>query len=134
MPTAQKILLIYGVVVLVYGCLLGFAMASARSTSPAAPRNLTTTHVSALMQASLSLSLAYAVTAADFTGTAANAGAVLLVAGGVLEQTGSTINWLQNTGDQFAERSLGFKFMATSGPLLTIGAVILAIGVISGIA
>jgi hypothetical protein len=133
MPTAQKLLLIYGVVVLVYGCLLGFAMGRVRAKSSTAPRNLVNTHLSGLMQAPIHLGLAYALAASGFAGGAATAAAILLVGGGIMEQAGGTINWLQGIGDQFAERGLGFKFMAASGPVLTLGAVILAVGVITNV-
>jgi hypothetical protein len=133
MSTAQKLLLIYGVVVLVYSFLLGFAMAKARSTAPAAPRALTNTHLSGLMQAPLHLSLAAALAATGFTGGAATTGAVLLIAGCAMEQIGATLNWLQHTNDQFAQRSLGFKFNAAGGPLMLVGAVILAIGIITNL-
>lgn len=133
MPTAQKLLLIYGVVVLVYAFGLGFAMAKARSTSPSAPRALTNAHLSGLMQAPLHLGLAAALATTGFAGGAATAGAVLLVAGCAMEQIGATLNWLQHTTDQFAQRSLGFKFNAAGGPFMMVGAVILAVGIIANV-
>lgn len=134
MHSAQKLLLIYGVVVLVYAFALGFAMAKVRSTSSSAPLALTNTHLSGLMQAPLHLGLAAALATTGFTGAAATAGAVLLVAGCAMEMTGATLNWLQHTSDQFAQRSLGFKFNAAGGPLMMVGAVILAVGIITNLA
>jgi hypothetical protein len=79
-----------------------------------------------LMQAAMVLGLAFAIGATGFDSTAATWGAVLLVVGAAMQAVGVTLNWLTATGDQFAERSPGFKinslatFVAWPGLLITV--------------
>lgn len=133
MTTAQNILLVYGVIILTYGFLLGIPLAVVRAEQPQASRHLVTAHLSGLIQAGIHLGLAFAVGTADLTPWLATTAAILVVLGSGLEVTGGTINWLQSTGDQFAEKSLGFRISALSGPPAITGAVIVAVGVIRGL-
>ncbi len=133
MSTAQNIFLVYGVVILGYGFLLGVPLAAARMKSPAASHHLVMTHLSALMQGAIHLGLAYAISATDLTSWLATTAAILVVAGSALEATGGTVNWLQGTGDQFAEKSLGFRFNALTGPPAIIGISIIIVGVVRGL-
>lgn len=133
MSTAQQILVVYGVVIIAYGFVLGVPLAAARSKSPHASRHLVTTHLSALMQGPVCLGLAFAFGATTFTSTAATIAAVMVVAGLTLEALGGTANWLQSVTDQFAEKSLGFRLNSASGPVAIIGIAIAAVGVISGL-
>ena len=48
----------------------------------------------------------------------------------MFEIAGGTVNWLSKTGDQFAEKSLGFRFNSLVGPPAIIGIVIIAVGVL----
>jgi len=50
MGTAQQILVVYGVVIIAYGLVLGVPLAAARSKAPHVSRHLVTTHLSAIMQ------------------------------------------------------------------------------------
>lgn len=133
MTTAQNILVVYGVVILTYGFMLGIPLAAVRTRQPQASRHLVTTHLSGIIQGGVALGLAFAAGFADLTPWLATTAAVLIVAGSALEAAGGTINWLQATGDQFAEKSLGFRVNTLSGPPAIIGAAIVTIGVIRGV-
>jgi hypothetical protein len=133
MTTAQKILTSYGVVILGFGFALGIALAAARTKSPHASRHLVTTHLSALMQAPIHLGLAWAIGAAVLSDTPATVAAILLVVGSALEAIGGTVNWLHGTGDQFAERSIGWRCNAASSPLLIAGIAIVIVGALSSL-
>ena len=58
MTTAQNILLVYGVIILTYGFVLGIPLAAVRSRQPQASRHLVTTHLSGIIQGGVSLGLA----------------------------------------------------------------------------
>lgn len=130
MSTAQSILVVYGVAVLAYGFLLGIPFAVIRRKEPEAPRHLVNAHVSAIMQGGVSLGLAYSLTFTELTAGWALAAAWLLVFGSVVSMVGDTVNWLSGTGDQFAERSLGLKFNALTGPTTISGILIVLVGVV----
>jgi len=49
------------------------------------------------------------------------------------ETLGGTANWLRGTNDQFAEKSLGWRFNAASSPLLVVGIAIVVVGVLSNV-
>lgn len=131
MSTAQKLLVGYGVVVLAYGFLLGVPLAAARMKTPAASRHLVTTHLSGLMQGPIHFGFAFALGAVSFDSGLATAAAALVVAGSLAEIAGGTTNWLQGTGDQFSERSIGFRINSLTGLLAVPGALIIAIGVLA---
>lgn len=133
MSTAQNLLVGYGVVVLTYGFVLGVPLAAARMKTPAASRHLVTTHLSGLMQGPIHLGLAFALGAASFDSGLAVTAAGLVVAGSLAEIAGGTVNWLQGTGDQFDERSIGFRINSLTGLLAIPGALIIAIGVLEGL-
>lgn len=50
MTSAQTIFVIYGLVILTYGFVLGVPLAASRLKAPQAPRHLVTTHLSGLIQ------------------------------------------------------------------------------------
>ena len=130
MSTAQSILVGYGMLVLLYGFLLGIPLAVVRSSTPQASRHLVAAHLSGLMQGPVALGCAFAIGAVSFDSTWATAAACLLVAGLIAETAGGTLNWLQGTGDQFAEKSVGFRINALTGVLAIPGLGILAVAVI----
>lgn len=112
---------------------LGIPLAAVRMGRPQASRHLVTTHLSGIMQGGVHLGLAFAIGAADLGAGLATTAATLLVVGSALETLGGTINWLQDTGDQFAEKSVGLWFNSLSSPPILVGMVIIAIGVIRGV-
>lgn len=131
MSTAQNLLVGYGVIVLTYGLLLGVPLAAARAKAPQASRHLVTAHLSGLMQGPVALGLAFAIGAVSFDSTLATVAAALVVAGLVAETLGGTLNWLRGTGDQFAQKGVGFWFNALSGPPAITGALIITVTVVS---
>ncbi len=133
MSTAQKIFIVYGIVIAAYAFLLGIPLAAARAKAPTASRHLVNAHLSGLMQAPLHFGLAFVVGAVGFEGTLATVGAALVVAGTALETAGGTSNWLSETDDQFAENSTGYKLNSLSGPLAIIGILICLFGVLTNL-
>jgi hypothetical protein len=131
MSSAQRVL-VYGMIVLLFGLGLGTALGVLRMKRPPI-RTLATAHVETLMQASLHLGLAFAVGAVGFESGWANWGAGLFVAGSGLQAIGVTTNWLTKTVDQFAERSPGFYLNSLSTYAAVPGAVILAVGVLANV-
>ncbi len=130
MTTAQSIFLVYGVVALTYGFVLGIPLAASRMKAPHASRHLVTTHLAAIIQGAVHLGLVVAIGFADVSTGLAVAAAWLIVAGSSFEIVGGTLNWLSGTGDQFAEKSLGFRFNSLVGPPSIIGILIVAFGVV----
>jgi len=128
--TAQKILIISGAITVLYGMVLGVPLAGIRGRQPVAPRALVNAHLSALIQGAVQLGFAVAVGFADLTPWLATAGAALLAVGSLLETAGGTANWRQGVTDQFAQRSIGWRLNATSGPLSIAGAAIVAVGAV----
>lgn len=115
MSTAQRILLVYGTLSIVYGMTLGLPLSRVRMSHPAAPRHLVTAHLSALMQGAMHLGLSVAVASATFTPWILTAAAVGLVCGSALFVGGVTANWLMSVGDHFAERSKGWYLLPPAG-------------------
>lgn len=133
METSAKILLVGGCVSLTYGFLLGLALTAARMNSPTASRHLVTAHLAAIIQGATLVALAGAMGDASLPDGIETAAAALLVAGSVLFVAGALMNWRQAVGDHFAERSLGWKLFATSGPMNLVGITVVLIGVIRGV-
>ncbi len=130
MSTAQRLFIGYGTVILMAGFVLGTLLGMLRMKVPAI-RNLATAHVETLMQASMHFGLAFVVGMVGFRSTAATWAAALLVAGSAMQATGVTLNWLAKTGDQFAERSPGFKLNSASTFVMWPGLVLSAWGILS---
>ena len=132
MDTAQTILVVYGTLSIGYGFALGFPLSQARMQAPTASRHLVTAHLSALIQGAVHLGLSVALGLSDLTAWLETASALLLITGSALFVAGATANWLQNVGDHFAERSLGWKLFAASSIGHVSGIVIVIVGVVSG--
>ena len=130
MSTAQQLFIGYAVIILLVGFALGAILGVLRMKAPAV-RNLATAHVETLIQAALHLGLAFAIGIVGFQSTAATWGAVLLVVGSALQAIGTTLNWVTNTGDQFAERAPGFKLNSLATFVIVPGAIIVAVGVLT---
>ena len=80
MTTAQSIFLVYGVVALTYGFVLGIPLAASRMKAPHASRHLVTTHLAAIIQGAVHLGLVVAIGFADVSTGLAVAAAWLIVA------------------------------------------------------
>ena len=132
MSNAQQLFVIYGVLVLTLGFVLGTVLGMLRMKRPPM-RNLAVAHVETLMQGSMHLGLAFAVGASGFASGTATLGAVLLVIGSAMQAIGVTANWITDTGDQFAERSPGFYLNAASTWVIMPGLLITVVGVLANV-
>jgi hypothetical protein len=130
MTTAQRLLIGYGTIILVVGFVLGTLLGMLRMKAPAI-RNLATAHVETLMQAAMHFGLAFAVGIVGFNSTTATWAASLLVAGSAMQAIGVTLNWLTKTGDQFAQRSPGFKINSASTFVMWPGLILAVWGILS---
>lgn len=132
MSTAQQIFIAYGTIILIVGFLLGGALGMLRAKTPSL-RSLATAHVETLMQSAMHFGLAFAVGAVGFASTAATWGAILLAIGSGMQATGVTLNWLTKTGDQFAEKSIGWMINSASTFVIMPGLIITAIGILTNL-
>jgi len=132
MSTAQKILVVYGTLSLGYGFALGIPLSRARTLAPTASRHLVVAHLSAIIQGGVHLGLSIALGLSELTAWLETTSALLLVAGSALFAAGATANWLQDVGDHFAERSLGWKLFAASSVGHLTGMIIVIVGVSTG--
>lgn len=132
MSTAQQLFLAYGTIILCVGFALGGMLGMLRMQKPSI-RNLATAHVETLMQASMHLGLAFAVGLVSFASGWATIGALLLVIGSGMQALGVTLNWLQDVGDQFAEKSLGYIINSTSTFVIMPGLIITVIGIFTNL-
>ncbi len=133
METANRILIVGGTSVLLFGFLLGIPMAMARSRAPRPPRYLFSAHLAAIIQGGMLLALTVAVGFSALSARAASAAAALLIGGVVLFDLGLTLNWIQGVEDAFGEQSLGNKISGLGTPLVLLGAGILFYGVITAL-
>lgn len=130
---SAEALLVAGTLILVYGFILGVPMAQARMKSPTAPRHLVNTHLEALMAGAALLGLSFAASFSTLGSGLERIAAWLLVAGTVSTLAGGTVNWRTQADDQFAARSAGFYLQAAGGPMVLVGGVLLAMGVLKSI-
>lgn len=132
MSTAQRIFVIYGTIILVVGMGLGTVLGLLRTKSSSI-RNLATAHVETLMQSAMHFGLAFVVGLVGFDGGAATVAAWLLVAGSAMQAFGVTMNWIQDVGDQFAERSLGYLVNSSSTPFALSGLGVVVYGIFTNL-
>ena len=130
MSTAQRLFVGYGTVILVVGFLLGTVLGVVRMKAPMV-RNLATAHVETLMQAAMHFGLAFVVGIVGFSSTTVTWAALLLVVGSAMQAAGVTLNWLTKSGDQFAQRSPGFKINSLSTFVMWPGIFLAAWGILS---
>lgn len=133
MERSAEVLLVGGMLVLLYGFILGVPMAMARMKSPTAPRHLVNTHLEALMAGAALLGLSLAASYSTLGDGLERLAAWLLVAGSVSTLAGGTVNWLTKTDDAFAARSPGFYLQAVGGPVILLGGILMALGVLKAI-
>ena len=131
--TAQEIVVVYGVLIIAWGMVLGIPLAAARQSAAQAPRYLVTSHLAALMQGAMHMGFFVAFGVADLSSGVATTAACLLVVGSFLEAAGGAANWLAGTKDQFADKNLGLKLNSLSSPPALVGIVLLVVGVLRGV-
>lgn len=95
--------------------------------------HLVIAHLSAILQGAMYLGLSVAFAMANLTPWLETSAAALLVCGSVLFVTGATLNWRQDVGDHFAERSPGWRCFALSSVGHLSGMTLVLVGVVMGI-
>lgn len=133
MTTAQEIVIVYGVLSISYGFALGVPLSRERMAAPTASRHLVIAHLSAIVQGAMYLGLSAALAMSTLTPSLETTAAVLLVCGSVLFVTGATLNWRQQVGDHFAQRSAGWRCFALSSVGHLVGMALVLCGVVMGL-
>jgi hypothetical protein len=131
MPTAEKILILGGVINLLYGFVTGFMLAVIRQKTPVAPKYLMFAHTGPLMQGAMLLGLVFAVQMSTLAAGTETTGAALLSGGALLLAIKDTVNWWQTIGDEFAEKPvLGLALGTLSVLASSAGLLIVSFGVV----
>lgn len=133
MNSATQILIVSGLILLMYGFLLGIPMALAREKASRAPRYLIAAHLAALIQGGMLLALTIAIDFSALSSWIETVIATIFACGVALFDLGLTLNWLQSIEDAFAERSLGYKISSAGTPLVLISAGVLLYGVLTAL-
>ena len=89
--------------------------------------------IEALMSGAALLGLSLAASYSDMNSNVELVAAWLLVGGVAATLSGGTLNWLQKVGDPFAEKPAGFMLQSVGGPVMLVGGVLLAIGVLMAV-
>jgi hypothetical protein len=132
MTTAEKVLVLGGVINLLYGFVTGFILAVIRQKAPVAPKYLMFAHTGPLMQGAMLLGLVFAVQMSNLAAGTETTGAALL-SGGVLLLLAikDTVNWWQTIGDEFAKKPvLGLALGTLSVLASSAGLLIVRFGVV----
>jgi hypothetical protein len=132
---AVKVLVLGGVANLCLSFLLGWILSMQRMKGPMAPHHwLLVAHTVSLQEGLMLLGLGFAMLFARLPDWLAVLGAALLVAASLFQDFSGVINWLRRTGDQFAERSMGWVLASINAVLNTAGLAIVTIGIVRGVA
>jgi hypothetical protein len=128
---AVRVLIVGGVGNLVLSFALGWVLAGRRLKQPIeSHRWLLTAHEVSLQEGLMLLGLAFAMGFVQLDRSWALVAAWLLVVASVLQDLSGIVNWLVGTGDQFAERSTGWRLATLNAVTNTAGLLIVAWGVI----
>ena len=104
MGTAEKVLILGGVLNIAYGLLTGIPAGMIRQKSPSYSKYLRFAHIGALMWGPILISLSLAITLSTLDETVELVAAWLMVIASVLLDAKDTINWLRGIQDEFAEK------------------------------
>jgi hypothetical protein len=131
---AVKLLVLGGLANLVLSFALGWILSAHRVRGPIAPHHwLLVAHTVSLQEGVMLLGLAFAALFAQLPDAVAVAGAALLVAASAFQDLSGIVNWRRATGDQFAERSAGWRLASINAVLNTAGLAIVVGGVVRGL-
>ena len=134
MSSAEKILIVGGIVNLAYGFLTGFSMGVIRQREPVVPKYLTLAHTGPLMQGPMLLGLVFALQLSTLSPVLELVASCLLVAGSFFLATKDTWNWLRGIEDEFREKpTIGMILGGLSVFTATAGLLIMLIGVWQGL-
>lgn len=131
---AFKLLILGGLANLVLSFALGWILSMVRMKGPMEPHHwLLVAHTVSLQEGLMLLALSVALMVARLPVWLATAGAASLVAASVFQDLSGIVNWLRRTGDQFAERSTGWKLASVNAVLNTAGLAIIVVGAVRGL-
>ena len=134
MPTAEKVLIVGGVVNLAYGALLGYPIVVIRAKgAPAVPKYLMAAHVSVLLHAAVLLGLVWAVRLSTLDSGREDVAAWLLVVSSALIAAKDTLNWLTGVQDEFGEKAKTAPLAALAAVVEPVGIGILVVGVLEAL-
>jgi hypothetical protein len=134
--TSAKILIVGGVLSLAVAYAFGFIMTNLRLKNPGVPQTLVLqVHRDALWQGFMLLGLAWAAVLSDLSSGLEILAATLIVAATALSIGSTVANWRMNVTDQFApgKKPLGYFLAALNATLVSIGLLILIIGVFTSL-
>ncbi len=131
MDTSAEILIVAGTVAVTVGFVLGVPLARARMRAPTVSRHLVNTHMEALIAGAALLGLAVAADYSTMRSGLEVAAAWLVSAGVASSLVGGALNWINDAGDQFATRPIGFFLQAASGPAIVVGGLVFSVGVLA---
>lgn len=130
-PLALRVLVVGGVANVVLSFLLGWVLSVKRLRGPMEPhRWLLVAHEVSLQEGLLLLGLGFALSFARLSAPVATLGAILLVTASAFQDLSGIVNWLRGTGDQFAEKSTGWRLASVNAVLNTAGLAIMTVGVV----
>ena len=128
---AATVLVTGGVANLLLSFALGWILAARRMKSPIeSQRWLLTAHEVSLQEGLMLLGLAFALGFTRLPPAWSLTSAWLLVAASFFQDFSGIVNWLRGTGDQFAERSAGWRLATLNAVTNTAGLLIVAYGVL----
>ena len=131
MTTAERILIVGGVLNLAYAFVTGFILSAIRMKRPEAPKYLMLAHMGPLMQGAMLLGLVWAVQMSSLLESIEAWAAGLLVAGSLFLGAKDTVNWRQGVQDEFKEMPrVGMILGALSVLTATAGLFIIVVGVV----
>ena len=134
MGTAEKILILGGVLNIAYGLLTGIPAGIIRQNSPTYSKYLRFVHIGALMWGPILISLSLAIALSPLDDSIELVAAWLMVLASVLLDAKDTINWLTDIRDEFAQKARIPLALGTLSALAALGGMfIIIVGVFQGL-
>ena len=133
MTTADAILILTAIALLFSGAVTGFFMSRIRLSAPDTPKYLRFAHLASYGQAPILLGVVVVLGLSGMPDTFNTATAIVFSAGAVLLVVKDLINWLAGTGDEFAEKTTGYRIALLFGPVHLAGLVMVAIAALAGL-
>jgi len=117
-----RVLIVGGMLNLALSFALGWLLSAKRLRDPITKHHwLLTAHTVSLQEGLLLLVVAYALAQTRVSAATCNWAAWLLVSASAFQDLSGIVNWLRDTGDQFAERSTGWIFATINAVLNSAG-------------
>ncbi|MFV0307576.1 MAG: hypothetical protein ACK5OX_07520 [Desertimonas sp.] len=132
MTTAERLLALTAVVLLVGGVCTGLVMGRLRETAPDTPKYLRLAHVGAYMQAPLVIGMLVLIRLAAPSDGVATVTALLISAGALSLFAKDLINWRLGVVDEFQPHGVGYALGTVSSLLQVAGLVMVTVVVLAG--